>query len=644
MPSDNYLYDDVDEEEGELEFLRESLEQMDNLAEKTTQLLKVFDIRLKNLGRVIAPIYKSTQKLTRLYDNVETTLGSLDDILLFFNVAKDEAETIRAGPDESELLPYLDSINRLKDASDALQLLDLESASDSRREIHELLRIGLGNLSQLFSQWLKQHSGGVDPAAYSNASEIPSFPTDTVKLLSMLATYLNLVNDEVSHDLALTKTYAGIRTRHIQKSLAQFGDMCNVYIRASSQAGAMGGFGDAAVAAGAAELRFCTVRNDQWYEAGMSPFAQYTVNAVKLFQAERDLIRHIMPTVISDETFRCTVDRPLEAYMNMGEKMLAFFLSAPIYEVLHALDVYGYLLENDSVMASLLTRDQRQASGIPKLVARLQHFLGRAFTALIALLHAPFKDPRAAPKQSGGVSELVHNAVTFLSYAIGYKDLLINIFLPLGDAHWRPADQQQQQQASGSLALHASDPNDGLSIFQHYLRDVVDAIAFTADQGGKLMKRPTAQFVFLINNYSFLARALRDTMYSGEEDSQSLGLGDLVGRSALQRIETQIDRSRKGYIATWKALLGSFPAATLSPPEKLAMFNQAFDEMVRSQKAYDIFDSDVRAILVADAADAIIPDYEMFLRQIPDKSPEFSRAMKYTPRDLHNKINAMLDD
>ncbi|KAJ2518402.1 exocyst complex component exo70 [Coemansia sp. RSA 1939] len=649
MPSDNnYLYDNVDEEEGELEFLRESLEQMDNLAEKTTQLLKVFDIRLKNLGRIIAPIYKSTQKLTRLYDNIETTMGSLDDILLFFNVAKDEAETIRAGPDESELLPYLDSINRLKDASDALRLLDLESASDSRREIHELLRIGLGNLSQLFSQWLKEHSGGVDPAAYSNASEIPSFPTDTVKLLSMLATYLNLVNDEVSHDLKLTSTYASIRTRHIQKSLAQFGDMCNVYIRsnsfdASGPPGQHGYGSDSAGGPSPAEFRFCTVRNDQWYEAGSSPFAQYTVNIVKLFQAERDLVRHIMPTVISDKTFLASVDRPLEAYMNMGEKMLSYFLSAPLYEVLHALDVYGYLLENDAVLALLLTREQRQSSGMAKLVSRLQHFLGKSFTMLVGTLYAPFKDGRA-PKQSGGVNELVHNAVTFLSYVIGYKDLLVNIFLPLGDGNWKPKDLQQQQQRSGHVGHHASDPSDGLSIFQHYLRDVIDAIAFATDQGGKLMKRPTLQFVFLINNYSFLARALRDTMYSGEEDSQSLGLGDLVGRSALQRIESQIERSRKGYVATWKALMSSFPAATLTPPEKLTMFNQAFDDMVRSQKAFEVFDMDVRAMLMSDAADAIIPDYEAFLRQNPDKSVDFSRAMRYTPRDIQNKINGMLDD
>ncbi|KAJ2771503.1 exocyst complex component exo70, partial [Coemansia nantahalensis] len=137
MPSDSYLYDNGDEE-AELEFLRESLEQMDTLTDKSTQLLKVFDIRLKNLGRIIAPIYKSTQKLTRLYDNIEATMSSLDDILLFFNVAKDESDTIRAGPDESELLPYLDSINRLKDAGDALSQLDLESVSQSRKEIHEL--------------------------------------------------------------------------------------------------------------------------------------------------------------------------------------------------------------------------------------------------------------------------------------------------------------------------------------------------------------------------------------------------------------------------------------------------------------------------------------------------------------------------
>ncbi|KAJ1935575.1 hypothetical protein EC988_008444, partial [Linderina pennispora] len=68
--NDNFLQDDA-EEEAELEFLRDSLEQMDNLADKTTQLLELFDTRLKNLGRVIAPIYKSTQKFTRLYDNVE---------------------------------------------------------------------------------------------------------------------------------------------------------------------------------------------------------------------------------------------------------------------------------------------------------------------------------------------------------------------------------------------------------------------------------------------------------------------------------------------------------------------------------------------------------------------------------------------
>ncbi|KAJ2706906.1 exocyst complex component exo70 [Coemansia sp. IMI 203386] len=640
MPSDNYLYDDA-EEEAELEFLRESLEQMDNLADKTTQLLKVFDIRLKNLGRIIAPIYKSTQKLTRLYDNVETTIGSLDDIMLFFNVSKDESDTIRAGPDESELLPYLDSINRLKDASDALKQMDLDSASQSRQEIRELLHIGLGNLSQLFSQWLKQYSGGVDPAAYTDAAEIPTFPMDSVKLLGMLATYLNLVNDEVSYDLKLTKTYASIRSRHLQKSLAQFGDMCNGYIRANSLDGPMPGqrgYSDAS-RYNPAEVRFCTVRNEHWYETGMSPFAQYTVNLVKLFQAERDLVRQIMPIVISEETFLATADRPLEAFVTAGESMVSFFLASPLYEVLHALDVYGYMLENEAILESLLSLQQNQNNGVAKLLSRLQLHISKSFTVLIQLLHNPFKEG-TMPKQNGGVHELTFNTLTFLLYLIGYKDLLTNIFLPLGDGHWN----QGLPQDSSAVAHYASDPNDGLSIFQHYLRDVVDALSHMIDQGGRQMKRPALQFVFLINNHSYVARTLRDTMYSGDEDSQSLGLGDLVGRSALMQIESQIDRSRKGYIATWKAVMSSFPAASLSPSEKLAMFNQGFDDMVRSQKAYDVFDNDVRAMLVSDAADAVIPDYESFLRQNPDKSPEFARAMKYTPRDIHRKIGSMLDD
>ncbi|KAJ1758487.1 exocyst complex component exo70 [Coemansia sp. RSA 2523] len=639
MPAESYIYEDGDEE-AELEFLRESLEQMDNLTDKTTQLLKVFDIRLKNLGRIIAPIYKSTQKLTRLYDNIEATMGTLDDILLFFNVAKDEAATIHAGPDESELLPYLDSINRLKDASDALRQLDLESAAQSRKEIHELLRIGLGNLSQLFNQWLKQHSGGIDPAAYVNASEIPTFPTDTLKLLSMLATYLNLVNDEVSYDLRLTKTYATIRTRHLQKSLAQFSEMCSMYVRGNSLEPLPNQHGyDVASRNSLAEIRFCTIRNENWYEPSTSPFAQYTINIVKLFQAERDLVRHIMPTVISDETFFATTERPFEAYIAIGEKIMAFFFSSPMYEVLHALDVYGYLLETESVMAALLAPNKNQSANMAKMAGRLQAHLTKSFVALTVLLRSPFKED-TMPKQTGGVNELVSNTLTFLSYVIGYKDLLVSLFLSMGDGHWNQGVSQQ----SPHVSHHASDPSDGLSIFQHYLRDVIDALSFTIDQGGKHMKRPALQFVFLINNHSYLARALRDTMYAGDDESQSVGLGDLVGRSALLRIESQIERSRKGYIATWKALMSSFPASSLAPAEKLSMFNQGLDDMMRVQRSYDLFDADVRAMLISDATDAIVPDYEMFLRQNPDKSPEFARAMKYTPRDLQRRIKGMLDD
>ncbi|KAJ1960642.1 exocyst complex component exo70 [Dipsacomyces acuminosporus] len=648
MPADDYFQDDA-EEEAELEFLRESLEQMDNLADKTTQLLKVFDIRLKNLGRIIAPIYKSTQKLTRLYDNVEMTIGSLDDILLFFNVAKDESDTIRAGPDESELLPYLDSINRLKDASDALRQLDLDSASQSRKEIHELLRIGLGNLSLLFRQWLKQYSGGVDPAAYANSADIPTFPTDTVKLLSMLATYLNLVNDEVTYDLKLTKTYATIRNRHLLKSLAQFTDMCNLYMSTSAadeQLSAQPGFNGSsnstgATAAGASsEIRFCAMRNEHWYEPGTSPFVQYTLNIVKLFQAERDLVRQIMPTIISQDTFLATAERPFESYINTGEAMVSSFLSSPLYEVLHALDVYGCLIENEPELDSLLALGSRQSKELDKLIARLYSHLSTAFTALISLIDSPAKEG-VAPKQTGGVHDLVYNTVNYLTYLIGYKDLLTQLFLPLGDGHWN----QGTRQGISGVSRHASDPSDGLSIFQHYLRDVVGALSQMIEQTGKQMKRPGLQFVFLINNHSYLVRALKDSMHAGNDGSQTLSLGDLVGKSVLTVIESSIERSRKGYIATWMSTTSSFPAASLSPAEKLSLFNQGLDDMIRAQKSYEVTDTGVRMVLVSDAIDAVIPTYDAFLKQNPDRSsPDFARALKYSAKDLKRKLEGMLED
>ncbi|KAJ1953012.1 exocyst complex component exo70, partial [Linderina pennispora] len=556
------------------------------------------------------------------------------------------SETIRAGPDNSELLPYLDSINRLKDANDALGRLDLDSAKQSRREIHELLKIGLGNLSQLFSQWLKQQSGGVDPAAYTSATEIPTFPTDTVKLLSMLATYLNLVNDEVSYDLKLTKTYASIRTRHLQKSLAQFSDMCMLHIKSNSVDGsnkAMAQQGYAAVPgagqSSSAESRFCSMRNENWYETGTSPFVQYTANIVKVFEAERDLVRQIMPTIISQETFQMTIGRPFESYLNTGDKMTAYFASAPLYEILQALDIYGRLLDTEGAIDALFAQSTSQRNAFSKLLARLQTPLNKCFAALITLLRNPSRDS-IGQKQTGGVHELVFNTLTFLNYLILYKDLLIALIVPLGDGHWARTPLPGITGASQP----AGDPNDGLAVFQHYLRDVIDALASTIEQASKQMKRAGLEYVFLINNYSYLARALRDTMNSGSE-GQALGLGDLVGRSPLTRIEARIESSRKPYAVTWTSPTNSFMSASLSTGEKLSLFNREFEDILRGHRSFEVFDADVRAVLISDAIEAILPTYEGFLKQIPDKgAPDVAHVFKYRPKDIQRRIQSMWDE
>ncbi|CAG8828230.1 25143_t:CDS:2, partial [Dentiscutata erythropus] len=60
----------LDEDSADLAFLEENLEKTEDLTEKMTSMLNVFDDRLVRLEASILPIHKSTQTLTKLVDSI----------------------------------------------------------------------------------------------------------------------------------------------------------------------------------------------------------------------------------------------------------------------------------------------------------------------------------------------------------------------------------------------------------------------------------------------------------------------------------------------------------------------------------------------------------------------------------------------
>ena len=104
----------LEEESVDISFMEQSLERSKHLSTKIVSILDSFDQRLVGLESSILPIHNATQKLSRMYDHVHRTIGELDLVLSYFDMSQSEEALLNKGPQEANLQPYLDSMEKVK--------------------------------------------------------------------------------------------------------------------------------------------------------------------------------------------------------------------------------------------------------------------------------------------------------------------------------------------------------------------------------------------------------------------------------------------------------------------------------------------------------------------------------------------------
>ncbi|OMJ09921.1 Exocyst complex component 7, partial [Smittium culicis] len=181
-----YTQENIDDEKEELEFMKESLLEMDQLSEQTARVLKVFDLRLKSLAKISAPIYKSTEKLARLYVNVGETAISLDNILKFYEASGHDSSIIISGIQQEDLDLYLSTIKRLHEAEQVLSKIKLLSAAQSQKDTEKLITAGHKNVQKYLISKTKKGSKKVDPTNFSFASDIPTINNHELNIIMSL--------------------------------------------------------------------------------------------------------------------------------------------------------------------------------------------------------------------------------------------------------------------------------------------------------------------------------------------------------------------------------------------------------------------------------------------------------------------------
>ncbi|OLY80114.1 Exocyst complex protein exo70 [Smittium mucronatum] len=449
-----YSLENVEDDKEELEFLRESLNEMDELSEQTARVLKVFDLRLKNLAKISAPIYKSTEKVARLYVNVGETVNSLDNILKFYEASGHDSAIIISGIQGDDIDLYLSSIKHLHEAESALSKIKLLSASQSQKETEKLIAVGHRNVEKYLSSKAKKGSKKVDPTSYSLVIESLS---DLVN--SSMDSFNISNNDNPSNKSNITSNPNPASNFLIMKSSPQ----------------------------------------SQPISTGSSIFRIYSENFIKLLVCERQLIDKTMPDTISRESFNELAEKVYNSYIRSAQRVCEHLTDSIYSNITGSIEFRSVIKDTYNSLDKLLNLEAAGKNEMKVLINSISTPLYKTFTGLIQTLKSTTNKPHVS--KSGGIYGPTVMAFELIKNIAECKGKVEEIMYSLGDGHWN--------ERSDSSNLSGQRKPSGLQILSHYIEDYISAISQMIEVVSKQYNQPGSMFAFQANNYHYISNAIK---------------------------------------------------------------------------------------------------------------------------------------
>lgn len=133
----------LEQSNADLALLTTSLSKSRRITDSMVFLLSNLDNRLAKLDKDLGPIHNETGRLTRVSENLERSLRSIDGLLGHQSLVAREQGLIDAGPDPDNFIPYQRAIDRLLSASSALTRTDSRSQGAT---LTALVRVSLASV------------------------------------------------------------------------------------------------------------------------------------------------------------------------------------------------------------------------------------------------------------------------------------------------------------------------------------------------------------------------------------------------------------------------------------------------------------------------------------------------------------------
>ncbi|KAG0331978.1 exocyst complex component exo70 [Podila horticola] len=569
----------LDEEAAELDGLVTSLDKTNTVSSKMVGILNSFDTRLAHLESSVLPIHKSTQNLTRLAGNMNQTVASLEAILGYFDLAAQEEAIVMSPLADQDLQIFLQSVSRIREALRAMTSVNLKAGDRVVQQLKRSLKAATGQLHDRLKQLLTQNSPPLDLkiVTSSDRKDIPALPPNaTQTLLSLAKALAEIEADPNSAPTGYLKSYCEIRANSMIKSLTPLYQSSMVELRGV-------------------------------YDKGSSPFIPYTTSLLKLCRNEADLSDTLLDAKLLSLAFMGSIMPPIEQWVECGRTITRRVRKTYSSEVGILFDVIETLESSMNTFESVFGLARRQKEN--DALELLKSFKAAAMRTFIDF-----------------ITDL--RTLNYVKRLMAYQPMVESVLALIGDGNWNnpEAGANRRSQAPGRSAR---------AVFQHYLADVLEALVQNIDSKSKFYKKgQSLTQLFLLNNYFYISKSVRThpgllDLINGP-DAANAPANSLT--SAVY--ERPLKQNADLYQDNWKPCVEHLMDMV---KDKFKNFNHDFDELWKAQKQYSIPDPDLRAMVLKDVHQIMIPMYEKFLNKYSsnNSSYEFTKnVQKYIRYDV----------
>ncbi|KAI8974745.1 Cullin repeat-like-containing domain protein [Pilobolus umbonatus] len=583
---------------------------MNGLSDKLSNILDSFDGRLSKLEASILPIHRATQNLTKLANNIESTLKATETIVDCLNMPSKEESFILKGPDENDVLPYLKAMGRLREGVGSIEKSQLRSCDKTIYRMKQLLKAGMLHLETLFRKWLSAASHPIDiPSMLGPNDALMS--NSAVKQLYQLSTYMISSEEEVGYVVDFSKSYIEIRSVFLQTSLHP---LASAVLHSEKHQGIS-------------------------YEKGTSEFLKYTECYTRLLSSEYTF----SALIIKIETRRAsvlksTISLATSEYVTAGKqlnanaKKLNYTETTFLFDIIDKYDreCYYFIEELDKLVPMVEVTD-----------------LFRAFKFTVLKNFYDFMEDIRGKKEvmnlsaDGTVHEMTSNTLNYLKRLYTWREAVEPLLVTIGEGGWNvppPTHLDTVTDASGAQLLDA------------FFEDALEQLVQTLQVKARGYKKQTLSTLFLLNNYNHILRQIRSPPLNAIFDDKSeMKFGTLVKKqldsyqeSWKPCVENLMDVTyvRGGAI---KSSMGSAERQLIK--DRFKNFNTEFEEIARAQQTYAIPDPELRNQVIRDVKNVLVPMYGRFLDkyQGSDFTKNPAKYIRYDKNGIDKMISHLFE-